>query len=373
MADAAAVLEIDLAAIAANWLSLAQRVAPATCAAVVKADAYGLGAAPVARALYAAGCRQFFVALVDEGVALRPTLAADATVYVLHGPLPGAEADCLEHRLVPVLNSLDQVERWQALARERGEKLAAALQFDTGMARLGLAESELGWLVEQPARLEGIDLRLGLSHLVSAEESDNPLNREQWQRFAQRHARLAPCAASLANSSGIFLGRDFHFDLVRPGAALYGIAPVRGAPNPMRGVIRLQARLLQWRELGCGEGVGYNHAWRSPGPARIATVSIGYADGYLRSLGNRGRLRLESHELPVVGRVSMDTITVDASAVPPALLLPGTLLEVIGAGHDINAVAAEAGTNAYEILTQLGPRYQRLYLDGPPPHGTPSP
>ena len=359
-------LSVDLGALAGNWQLLARQVAPARCGAVVKADAYGLGAVHVVRALLAAGCREFFVALVDEGVRLLddlgPQWPGDARLHVLHGPLPGEERDCLARGLVPVLNSLDQVERWRALALQQGRRLPAAIQGDTGMARLGMALADAARLAKAPEQLEGIVPTLVMSHLASAEEPHNPLNALQLLRFGALRAHWPLALGCLANSSGAFLGRDFHFDLVRPGAALYGVAPTVGKPNPMQPVVRVQARLIQWREIAAGDAVGYNHTWHAHRPSRIATVSVGYADGYLRSAGNRACLRLEGASLPVVGRVSMDTVTVDATDVPVDRLVPGTLLDVIDDAQDINALAAQAGTNAYEILTSLGTRYRRCYL-----------
>lgn len=175
-------------------------------------------------------------------------------------------------------------------------------------------------------------------------------------------ARWPSALGCLANSSGVFLGHDFHFDLARPGAALYGVAPMAGRPNPMRPVVRLQGRLIQWREVAPGEGVGYNHTWQAGRASRIATVSVGYADGYLRSLSSRAQLRFEGATLPLVGRVSMDTVTVDVTGVPVERLQPGALFDLIDAVQDINALALEAGSNAYEILTSLGLRYRRQYL-----------
>ena len=369
-ARAPAVLHIDLGALVENWRALARRAAPARCAAVVKADAYGLGAGLVVRALLTAGCREFFVALVEEGVRLREALGddwpGDARVHVLHGPLPGAEADCLAHGLVPVLNSLDQVMRWRALAQREGRALPAALQVDTGMARLGLPPSALAGLANQSDGLVGIATTLMMSHLVSAEDPQDPMNRRQLERFQPWSTRFPGALGCLANSSGIFLGPDFHFDLVRPGAALYGVAPVLGQPNPMQPVVRVQARLIQWRELPAGEAVGYNHTWRAARRTRLATVSVGYADGYLRSASNRGQLRFQGRPVPVVGRVSMDTVTVDVTDVAPEALSPGALFDVIDEVQDINALAQAAGTNAYEILTSLGARYHRHYLSPVP-------
>lgn len=366
---AAAALVIDLGALVANWQLLAARVAPARCGAVVKANAYGLGAERVVRALLKAGCREFFVALVDEGIWLRESLdidwPKDARVHVLHGPLPGAEQECLLYGLVPVLNSIPQIERWQALARKIGKPLPAAIQADTGMARLGISASDITRLLENASALDGIQPTLAMSHLVSAEDPADPVNALQLARFRDVRARLPGAAACLANSSGIFLGSEFHFDLVRPGAALYGVAPVNGSHNPMRAVVRVQAQLIQWREIATGEAVGYNHTWIASRPSRIATVSIGYADGYLRIGSNRAALRLDSTTLPVVGRISMDTVTVDVTEVAPDRLIPGLLFDVLDEVQDVNVLATQVGTNAYEILTNLGSRYRRHYLNEP--------
>lgn len=371
MNRSAAVLTIDLGALVANWQDLSGRTAPARCGAVVKADAYGLGADPVVRALLQAGCREFFVALVDEGVRLRESLGEawpnDARLHVLHGALPGAEVDCLARGLVPVLNSADQVARWQALARKEGRELPAALQVDTGMARLGLSPASLARLAGTGEGLAGIATTLFMSHLVSAEEPGHPVNRRQLELFRLWRGRLPAALACLANSSGIFLGADYHFDLVRPGAALYGVAPVAGLPNPMQPVVRVQARMIQCRELAAGEAVGYNHTWQARRATRVATVSVGYADGYLRSSSNRSHLRFGGVAVPLVGRVSMDTVTVDVTDIDPSSLAPGALFDVVDNVHDVNVLAAEAETNAYEILTSLGSRYRRQYTNGVAP------
>lgn len=366
MEHSAAILTIDLGAIVANWKFLSESVEPARCGAVVKADAYGLGAVCVVRALLRAGCREFFVALVEEGVRLRESLKkewpANARLHVLHGPLPGAEATCMEYGLVPVLNSGDQIERWRSLARRHASALPAAIQVDTGMARLGLSLPELNRLLDTQGALAGISPTLVMSHLVSAEDAGDLINQRQLHQFQSLSRHFPSALACLANSSGIFLGEDFHFDLVRPGAALYGVAPTSGQANPLRPVIRVQARLIQCREVATGVAVGYNHTWRAARATRIATVSVGYADGYLRSASNRAMLRLDGIEMPIIGRISMDTVTVDVTDVPHERLTPGTLLDVIDEIQDVNALALQANTNAYEILTSLGARYQRHYL-----------
>lgn len=357
-----ALLTVDLGAICANWRMLKTRLAAAECAAVVKADAYGLGALKVAPALYEAGCRHFFVAHVDEAIALRPALHPDAVVYVLHGATPGAEPEFVVHDLVPVLNSLAQVAAWRELACKLERPLPAILQIDTGMARLGLSPHELDVVAGDRAQLRGIDLRFVMSHLASAEDQGSPANRFQLERFRGALARLPRTRASLANSSGIFLGADYHFDLVRPGAALYGVAPVAGAPNPMRPVIRLQGKVIQTRTIEAGTPVGYSHTWTAPRRSRIATVAVGYADGYLRGLSNRGYVQFDVTALPVVGNVSMDTILVDVTALGEDTIREGSLIDIAGPELGVDDIAGRAGTIGYEILTSLGNRYARHYL-----------
>lgn len=358
---AGALLEIDLGAVRANYRHLRVQLGTAVCAAVVKADAYGLGAAAVAPALAAEGARTFFVAHLDEAITLRNVLPRDAEIFVLNGLVPGAESDHLANRILPVLNSLGQIDAWAAAARRAGRALPAAIQIDTGMSRLGLPAADLAELAEDPRRLDGIDLRLVMSHLASAERQDAAMNRDQLARF-QAGRRLLPAApASLANSSGIFLGRDFHFDLARPGAALYGLAPFAGAANPMQPVVRLKGRIVQVRDIAAGAAVGYGAGWTAPRPSRIATVAVGYADGYLRSLSHRASARICGHVLPLVGIVSMDTATFDVTGVPEAV--EGAFVDLIGPGHGADALAGQAGTIGYEILTGLGARYARSYTD----------
>jgi alanine racemase len=368
---AGAVLTIDLDAIAANYRLLRERVAPAECAAVVKADAYGLGAAKVAPALAAAGCRTFFVAHVGEGIVVRRALAetqaerapgSEPTIYVLNGAPREAETELAEHRLTPVLNSLADVDAWAAFARGSGVPRTAALHIDTGMSRLGLPPAECRVLAGDPGRLGGIALRIVMSHLACADEPDHPLNLRQLDAFRAARSAFPATAGSFANSSGIFLGRRYHADIVRPGAALYGVAPVPGEPNPMAQVVRLQGKILQVREIDSPETVGYGATHLARGRQTIATVAVGYADGYLRALGNRGSGYIGEIRVPLVGRVSMDLITFDVSGVPGSLARPGAMIDVIGPRIPVDAVAAEAGTIGYEILTGLGARYHRVYV-----------
>ena len=354
---AGAVLTVDLAAIVANWRQLGVAAGGPT-AAVLKADAYGLGAAAVAPALFAAGCRQFFVAHLGEALAIRAALPG-AMLAVLNGLAPATEAAMAEAGILPVLGGLDELDAWTAEARRRAAALPCLLHIDTGMNRLGLDEAGLAALAAAPSRLAGAKLRYVMSHLVSAELPDDPLNALQRDRFAAACARLPAAPRSLANSSGIFLGAGWRSDLARPGAALYGINPTPGRPNPMRPVVRLRARVLQVRDIPAGAGVGYNASWRAARPSRIATACVGYADGWMRALSGHGHALFDGAPVPLVGRVSMDLTTYDATDHP--LLAAGDWLELIGPGLPPEQVAAAAGTNAYEILTSLGRRYARDY------------
>lgn len=363
---AGAILTIDLDALRANYRLLRARAAPAACSAVLKSNAYGLGALPVARALYAEGCRHFFVAHLDEGIALRPHLPLEAAIFVLHGPPPGTDRECLAHDLIPVLNSLPQLTAWRALAAASGRSLPAVVQICTGMSRMGLSLSEVDTWLDNPDALAGIDLRCVMSHLACADEADNPMNALQLERFNAVRARLPACPASLANSSGIFLGSAFHLDLVRPGAALYGIAPTIGRPNPMRPVVRLQGRIIQTRTIEAGEHVGYCLNYTARATRAVATVAVGYADGWLRTMSNRGLAVVDGICVPQIGNISMDSITLDVSALRGERVVPGSLVDLICPEHPVDAVASLAGTIGYEVLTRLGPRLYREYLGALP-------
>jgi alanine racemase len=361
---ATALLTVDVDAVVANWRLIAAKVAPAETAAVVKADCYGLGAEHIAPALAAAGCRSFFVATVDEGIGLRRCLDS-ANIYVLCGPLPGSEPDFTEHRLIPVLNSLGQVAGWSAFAGRGSGALAAALHFDTGMSRLGLDRGEVAHLAAHPEALAGIRPVLAMSHMACADTPESTMNAQQLAAFRRLRAGIPAMARSLAASSAIFLGPAYAFDLVRPGAALYGLNPTPGQPNPMAQVVRLQGKILQVRDVDSPMTVGYGATHSVARRGRVATVAVGYADGYFRSLGNRGHGVIEGVKVPVVGRVSMDLTTFDVTDAPPASVWPGAMVELIGPGHSVDDLAAEAGTIGYEVLTALGRRYLRRYHPGP--------
>jgi alanine racemase len=331
-------LTVDLDAIAANWRLISQK---AKAAAVVKADAYGLGAVPVARALVRAGCTRFFVATLGEAVALRQALA-DPEILVLNGVEAATAAIMEQNRLIPVLNTKKQIEVWG--------RRPAALHFDTGMSRLGLDAAD-------PVDIAPM---LVMSHLACPDTPEHPLNRLQLERFTRIRERFPKAEASLAASSGVFLGPDYRFDWLRPGAALYGVNPTPGRPNPMHPVVRLEAKILQLRQIDEGATVGYGATHLTSGRTCLATVAAGYADGLFRTLGNRGLAFFGDCRLPLVGRVSMDLTVFDASGVQD--IAEGAMVELIGPHHSVDDLAAEAGTIGYEILTGLGPRIERHYL-----------
>lgn len=366
---AGAILSIDLGALAANWCGLrdAGRAGgrPVDCAAVLKADAYGTGAAIVGPRLAREGCRHFFVAHIDEGIALRQVLR-EPPIYVLNGLLSGTEDSFVEHGLTPVLNHLGQLNAWRAAAQRFNRPLDAVIHIDTGMHRLGFGPEDSQVLVNERGRLRGLRLALLMSHLVVSEEPANPINGEQLQRFRAFLRSMPGAPASLANSSGVFLGPDYHFDLLRPGAALYGINPLPGQPNPMLPTVTLAARILQTRRIDALQTVGYGAAWRSGRPSRVATIALGYADGYFRTLINRTHVHLAGHRVPVIGRISMDLVTIDVTDVPEGECQPGATVEVLGPHLTADDLAEHARTNAYEVMTALGRRYARVYLDQEP-------
>jgi len=365
--EATGVIVIDLDALQDNWRALASVVAPAECGAVVKADAYGLGATEVIPALARAGCRTFFVATPEEGRAAR-CLAADARIFALDGLLSGCGDQLVASDVTPVLSSLAEVKEWTRMARAEGRKLPAALQVESGLNRLGLTEDDVGTLAAQPALLEALDLRLVMSHLACADDPSDPMNEAQRAAFDRLRSRLPPAPASLAASDGLMLGRAFHYDLVRPGYALYGGQAFRGGATPVRPVVSIAARILQLRTVAPGETVGYAATWRATRPTRIAVVASGYADGLARSLSaasgaEGGTALVAGMRAPIVGRVSMDLITVDVTDVKKDIER-GDLVELVGPGLSIEEMGHASGTIGYEVLTRLGPRFLRRYVGG---------
>lgn len=358
---AGGVLRVDLGALARNWRAVAARAAPARAGAVVKADAYGLGATEVVPVLAREGCGHFFVATLAEAQEILPLLPAKAEVFVLNGLHPGTEMRCARDNIVPVLNSLDQIDAWSATARRLGRTLPAVLQADTGMSRLGLSQADALLLKESPARLEGIAFSFLMSHLAAADEPESVQNADQlaqMQAFAALFPALPVC---FANSGGIFLGGAFRHDIVRPGIALYGGAAQPG-DNPMEPVVRLDLRVVMTRTVPAGTKVGYSATFVAPAETRLAVLGAGYADGLPRGLSNRASAWRDGIRLPFAGRVSMDSLIVDVTSLPEGTLKTGDLVELIGPNQSLEQLAADAGTISYEILTSLGRRYERIYL-----------
>jgi alanine racemase len=361
-ARAGAILTVDLDAIAANYRLLLAQAGGAAVAGVMKADAYGLVMNRVAPALLRAGCRVFFTAHLDEGIRLRALLPRDVTIYVLHGPLPNTAGDFIEHDLIPVLNEPGQVREWTAGCARLGRRLPAAVQVDSGMSRMGLSAADLVALGEPRDWLAGFTPTLLMSHLACADEPAHPMNANQRRRFDQIRAAFPALPASLANSSAIFLGPEFHYDLVRPGAALYGINPQPGHANPLHSAVSLDARIVQVRTIHAGDAVGYGTRYIADGTRRIATIAVGYADGWLRALSGRSFAYVDGTAVPIVGTVSMDSITLDVTGIAEARIAPGMTVELLGRHQHVDTVAQEAGSIGYELLTRLGSRFERRYL-----------
>ncbi len=348
-------LTVRLGALGANYRECVRRAGAAEVSGVVKADGYGLGMAQVARTLAAQGCQTFFVARLAEGIALR-TVLPRARIFVLDGAPDAAIPALIAHNLTPVLNSLAEIAAWG----EAGTRLDAAIHIDTGMNRLGLPADELAVLAaEARARLGNIAVKLVMSHLACADDPASPMNAAQLARFRAALARLPPAPASLASSGGVLLGADYMFDMVRPGLGLYGGNPGNENPNVFNVVAVLTARILQLRRVDKAESVGYGATFRASRPSTLATVALGYADGLMRILGNRGAGVIKGVRAPIAGRVSMDLVTLDVSDVPGADV--GGEVEFLGDTISLDELANAANTAAYEILTSLSPRIARHY------------
>jgi alanine racemase len=359
-----ACLTVRLGAVGANYREIQRRAGTAATAGVVKADAYGLGFAPVAKTLAALGCNTFFVARLGEGIALRP-LVPQARIFVLDGVAPDAVPALVSHRLTPVLNSLGDIAAWSAAAREMKTTLDAALHVDTGMNRLGLPAYELAALsADAKEKLRGLRLVLVMSHLACADDSGAAMNALQRDRFRTALAMLPQAPASLASSGGVLLGKDYAFDMVRPGIGLYGGNPRKSGPNPFAPVAALTGRILQTRRVDRGESVGYGATHIIERPGMLATIALGYADGVLRTLGNAGHAALGGMRAPIVGRVSMDLITLDVTDIAPRDREAGAQVEFFGDTIALEEIANAAGTANYEILTRLGARLPRHYAEG---------
>jgi alanine racemase len=367
LAAATGVLTVDLGALVANWRKLDSQAVPAECAAVVKADAYGCGIVPVTRALAKAGCKTFFVATLHEAREARAA-APNAAVYVLDGFFPGSGPAFAEANARPVIGDVTELAEWDAFRRDSGWQGDAAIHVDTGMNRLGLSLAEAEALLPR-IRAGNHGIALLMSHLVSAEVLGDPVNGRQVAAFREIALQFAGVPASLANSSGIFLGPQFHFDLVRPGAALYGVNPTPEADTPMQPVVGLKARVVQIRDIARGETVGYGATWTARRPTRLAILAAGYADGYFRAAGGTDGTRsaeavVAGRRCPIAGRISMDLMAVDITEVPHTAIRRGGMVTLIGDGITVDELGHHFGTIGYEVLTSLGRRYLRVYKGG---------
>ncbi len=364
-------LTVDLGALVENWRDLARRSGKARTSAVVKADAYGLGIEDVGETLYSAGARDFFVATADEGATLR-LYAPEARVFVLSGIWPGMERRFFENDLVPVIASEEQLTFWMSVLSDYGD-YPCALQVDTGFNRLGLPMDDAIALADDVSRPASFAPVLVMSHLACGDDPSNAMNKQQLEAFRKVSSAFEGIEASLANSAGIFLGSDYHFDLTRPGIATYGGEAVPGMANPMRPVATAEARIIQTRAVKAGETVGYGRALQLTRDSRLAIVSAGYADGYMRSQSSAGvPLRqtgiagghgfIAGHKVPVAGRITMDLTIFDVTDLPENLARAGDYVELFGNNISVDEAAKAAGTIGYEMLTSMGLRHERRYI-----------
>ena len=369
LASATGVLTIDLDAIIANWRKLEKTAVPAECGGVVKANAYGCGADQVSRALAKAGCKTFFVANLEEARIVREAVPS-AAIYALGGFFQNSGEAYARIDCKPVIGDLNELAEWDVFCRRSGWSGGAAIHIDTGMNRLGLTVTEAQGIIP---RINAGDhgITLVMSHLVSAEQLNNPVNARQLAAFREIASLFTGVPASLANSSGVFLGAQFQFDLMRPGAALYGVNPTPEADNPMQPVVDLKARIVQIRNIERGETVGYGGTWTARRPTRLAIVAAGYADGYFRAAssndGTRGaEVVVAGKRCPIAGRISMDLIAIDVTDLDKNAVRRGHMVTLIGEGITVDEVAHHFGTIGYEVLTSLGRRFARVYKGGNP-------
>lgn len=360
-------LTIDLDAVEANWRALAHKLLTVECGAVVKANAYGLGLEPVTAKLVKAGCKTLFVADLAEARRAR-TRAREASIYVLNGFTPEAGLAFVELDAQPVINSTTELAEWDAFVATQNRRVGAAIHVDTGMNRLGISPDEAAALAPR-LQHENHGITLLMSHLACAEIADHPLNASQIRLFRELRMLYQGVPASLANSSGIFLGDAAYLDMARPGAALYGINPTPGAANPMHDVVELTGRILQIRKVPEGETVGYGATWTARRSSRVAVAACGYADGLMRAASGTGRKQggmaiIAGQRCPIVGLISMDLTCIDVTDLGDGLVRRGDVATFIGKDIPVDEVAASAGTIGYEILTRLGPRCHLVYRGG---------
>lgn len=375
MSKAGAELQINITAVAENWLAarnlLANQNNEGICAAVLKADSYGLGADKISPALYQAGCRDFFVAYLFEGVKLRQILGKEPRIFAIHGNFAGEEKYFDEYDIVPVLNTLSQIRTWREYNAKAGKNLPCALHFDTGMTRLGFTAEDREILFSDTDILKSLNVTLVMSHLSDGGDCGKKGGKSSRQLALFKKIKTNICKIldykplfSLSASAGMLIGGEYMFDLIRPGACLYGFFPDEPSDKiSLKNVVSLNARVLQVQNTTVGQTVGYGSSYTFTKNGKVLTAALGYADGYFRSLGNKGCAWLSGCKLPVIGRVSMDLTTFDASDVPDEVLAAADMIEIIGEHITLNEVAERAGTIPYEIITDLGGRYRRSYIN----------
>lgn len=353
------VLEINFDAIAYNYLRIKEHFNGKLCAAVVKCDAYGIGAEKVSKKLYSVGCRHFFVATLDEGIALKKVLNSDVEIFIFSGVVPNTEDIFVEFHLTPVIIDLDQLKRWQAFARQIGRKIPTALHVDTGMNRTGLCPQEFQALKDSPQLLEALDLRYIISHLACSPNPNHPLNQTQHQRFDEICQMFPDTIKSLSSSEGVFLDASFHFDMARPGLALYGFNLSNDRLIP---ALRFWSRILHIHKVPAGESVGYGASHHFENEGKVAVLSTGYYHGWMRSLGNKGEVYIAGHNARMVGPISMDLCTVDVSNIPDNDLVIHGWVELSGQHIPMRQLARSAGSITTEMLTLLSRNTSRLYI-----------
>ncbi len=361
-------LIIDLGAVASNYRTLRSLAKKGTiCATVLKANAYGLGIKEVASCLYQEGCRHFFLAHLSEAIELQCLLKQDSFIYVLNGLRKGDEEVYAHYNLIPVLSDVSQIHAWNTFSKNKQQCLKAAIHFDTGLMRTALTPQDMKSL--ELADLSHTEIVCVMSHLACTYQYSHPMNKVQQIAFDVLRKRFPFAFASLANSGGVFLGPEYHYDLTRVGLALTGCrSAIPHGTYCLKPAIKAYAQILQINEISSGQSVGYDATFVASRASRIATVGVGYADGYLRSLSNRGGVYFNGYTLPIAGRVSMDLITIDITEVPPDQIRIGDWVELFGDHIYIDALAEKAGTISWEILTRLGPRFERFYLNTQQPN-----
>lgn len=357
-------LNIDLGAVRENYRLIKRKVhEECIVSAVVKADAYGLGAKQISKVTYDEGCRHYFVSTPREGITLRKYLSADASIYILNGYYGRYSSLYLEHNLTPVIGSFQEIDSYIAFGKAAAKKLPTALNFNTGMNRLGFGDQGTAKLLAQMHLLKNIDVQIIMSHFASADDPDSTLTALQYKRFMEIAKYFPSAKKSLANSFGTFADDKYHLDMIRPGMAFYGLNPTPRQNNPMHSAVTLKVPIIRTRYVDKGEIVGYNETYQFTKNTTIATVSAGYADGIFRTLSNQGSMYWKGISCPIRGRVSMDLITVDLCHIPlKERPKAGDFLEIIGSHQSVDTLAAAANTIGYEILTSLGERYRRKYI-----------